>query len=66
MKKSADLDQVPELPADFYGRAIVRRKFVPVAAGPDAPEGWKTLVRRAKGQTTLSIRNPNYKPRKTA
>ncbi|MEW6167525.1 MAG: hypothetical protein AB1651_07485 [Pseudomonadota bacterium] len=43
---AADLDEVPSLPADFGRKALVRRNFVAVGAGADAPEAFKDLVKR--------------------
>lgn len=41
-----DLDEVPPLPADFGRRALIRRNFVAVGAGPDAPAEFKALVKK--------------------
>ncbi|MEQ1440793.1 hypothetical protein AAG565_15710 [Fontimonas sp. SYSU GA230001] len=41
-----DLDEVPPLPADFGRRALFRRNFVAIDAGPDAPAEFKELVKK--------------------
>src|SRR2546428_650491 len=50
MKPSkTDHDEYPEVTAADLRRGIVRKGFQPISAGPDAPEYFKSVVRRAGG-----------------
>ena len=64
MKPSkTDHDQYSEVTAADLLRGIVRKGFQPISAGPDAPEYFKSVIRRAGGLVRMDITNPRAKQR---